>query len=1044
MKSIKTHLTAALLLCILLPTALIGGVAYWFTYNNIRENRIQDVGQVADARYKELRLRLYDLDERGRQLLRILLSACRDSDNGFNACARGRLEQFISINHAAGVTLHSGTDSDLVLGNHAIPFERFNKSFAPGQFVAITKEDDSPLLSMIATDPVSGFAVITTYPAQALQNIFVGSFMLGRSGETFLADNQGLFITNASYPAEQGTLKPITALPMQQCLSGESGETLGLDYRNAAIIHGYHFVPEIGGGCIMAHIEQDEAFAPLRQLVAGMGITAFVFAGFILFAAAMIGKNMSRPIMALAGMARELAQGNFARRFFSTHYLEIAELAQLFNNMAGQLELTMSRLRASESELERKVIQRTAELRERHRKYHSVIQNSGEGFWQVDRDGRLLEVNPAYARFSGYDLAELEGMHIAELEANELPEETAGHIRRIIQQGSDTFETKHRRKDGSLWNVEVSVSFINEDGGYFVAFFRDVTERKRIEQELRIAANAFETQEGITITDADHNIVRVNKAFTQITGYTPEEVIGKKTSILKSGHHNQAFYQAMREALWNEGQWEGEIWDRHKDGHIYPKWLAITAVKNHQGLVTHYIGNFTDITERKTSEEKIKRLAFYDTLTGLANRRLLTERLEHAIAMQSRTEHYGALLFLDLDNFKLLNDSQGHCVGDELLIEVAYRLKTSVRETDTVARLGGDEFIVLLEECGTTGDSAALQVKNIAEKIVAALAEPYILSCVSHNCSSSIGIVLFSNGSSSADAVLSQADTAMYAAKKNGKNAYRFFDPAMQQELEQRAKFESALRQALSNDQLKLHYQPQVDDNKKMVGVEALIRWYHPELGLVNPVQFIPLAEETDIILAIGHWVLQTACAQLKAWQKHPLTEKLSIAVNVSVKQFYQPGFVDEVRQLMAQYDIKPMQLKLELTESMVLKDLDVAVAKMLELKEIGAILSMDDFGTGYSSLSYLKNLPFDQIKIDKSFMEGIKTCNKDAYIVHSVITLGNLMRIGVVAEGVEDVEQDELLKSLGCKVFQGYLFGKPVPVEELETKLLASGNSSS
>ncbi len=451
------------------------------------------------------------------------------------------------------------------------------------------------------------------------------------------------------------------------------------------------------------------------------------------------------------------------------------------------------------------------------------------------------------------------------------------------------------------------------------------------------------------------------------------------------------------------------------------------------------MGNFTDITERKASEEKIKSLAFYDTLTKLANRRLLTERLEHAIAIQARTENYGALLFLDLDNFKLLNDTQGHGVGDELLIEVAHRLKACVRETDTVARLGGDEFIVLLGEPGTASDSAAVQVKTVAEKIVSILAEPYSLSSVVHNCSSSIGIVLFCDSVTTADNVLAQADTAMYAAKKSGKNTYRFFDPAMQQELEQRAKFESALRQAINNEQLKLFYQPQVDDKKQMIGVEALIRWYHPELGLILPVQFIPLAEETDIILIIGRWVLETACAQLKAWRNLPLARNLSIAVNVSAKQFYQPGFVDEMREIMMRYAIEPGQLKLELTESMVLKEIDTAIAKMLELKSFGIVLAMDDFGTGYSSLSYLKNLPFDQIKIDKSFMENIMENNNDAYIIHSVITLGKLMEIAVIAEGVEDIEQDELLKSLGCTVFQGYLFGRPVPVEELESQLLTT-----
>jgi len=1036
MRSIKTHLTVVLLLCILLPTGLIGATACWFAYNDIRQNRIKDVGQIADARYEELRMRLNEYNGRGKDLLSALIAVCRYSDIGINACAQAKLEQFAAINHAIGFSLHSGIDSDLATGKNAIPLSQLNQPFLPGQIAVISKVNNTSL-SFVAIDSASGFSLVTTYPTQELQNIFVGSPLLGQSGETFLADNKGFFITKPRYSSQQGIFNPISAVPMQHCLHGENNQALNADYREVAIIHGFRFVPEIGGGCVMAHIDQAEAFAPLARLVMGLNVVAFFFACAAWLIATMIGRNMTGPIIALTDMARALSQGDFTQRVSSTGYYEIDELSRLFNSMTGQLDSTLKRLTMSEHELEMKVDERTAELHERHRKYHSVIQSTGEGFWQIDREGRLLEANPAYARLSGYSEAELVGMRITDLEANESPEETAGHIRKIMRDGTDMFETKHRRKDGQLWNVEVNAAFINEDGGYFVAFFRDITGRKRIEQELRIAATAFETLEGITITDANEVIMRVNRAFTQITGYTSEEAIGNKPSMLKSGHHDADFYRAMHDVLQREGQWEGEIWDRHKDGHVYPKWLAITAVKDELGQVTHYVGNFTDITERKTSEEKIKSLAFYDTLTGLANRRLLTERLEHAVAILARTGHHGALLFLDLDNFKLLNDSQGHGVGDELLIEVAHRLKDCVRETDTVARLGGDEFIVLLEECGTVGDSAAIQVRTVAEKVVSVLAEPYVLSSVVHHCSSSIGIVLFSNPATTADAVLAQADTAMYAAKRGGKNAYRFFDPAMQQELEQRAKFESALRQAIDGDQLKLFYQPQVDDKKRMIGVEALIRWNHPELGLILPDRFIPLAEETDIILSIGHWVLETACAQLKAWRNQPLTEKLSIAVNVSAKQFYQPGFVEDVRKIMAQYAIEPMKLKLELTESMVLKEMDIAVAKMIELKAIGLVLAMDDFGTGYSSLSYLKNLPFDQIKIDKSFMDDIKKNNNDAYIIHSVITLGKLMQIAVIAEGVEDSEQDELLKSLGCTVFQGYLFGKPVPVEELESRLL-------
>jgi diguanylate cyclase (GGDEF)-like protein/PAS domain S-box-containing protein len=1170
MRSIKTHLTVTLLLCILLPTGLIGAAAYWSVSNSIRENRIKDVGLIADARYEELRMRLHEYNERGKDLLNTVIIVCRHSDVGVNACARAKLEQFAAVNHAAGFTLHSGIENDLTVGNDAIPFDKINKPFLPGQIAATSKVNAGTLLSLIVVDSASGFSLVTSYPGQELQNIFVGSPVLGQSGETFLTDSQGFFITKSRYPSQQGILSPISAAPMQHCLRSESSETFNSDYRDVSIIHGFRYVPEIGGGCIMAHIDQAEAFAPLKRLVMGLSVAAFLFACSAWLIATLIGRNMTKPIVALTDMARALSQGDFTQRVSSANYHEINELSQLFNSMAGQLDSTLNRLKASEQELEKTVDKRTAELHERHRKYHSVIQSTGEGFWQIDREGRILEVNPAYVRLSGYSEEALVGMRITDLEARELSKETAGHIRNVMRKGADTFETKHRRKDGQLWDAEVNVSFISEDGGYFVAFFRDVTERKRIEnslleshsllqsvidtvpvrifwkdresrylgcnstfardtgeqspqdvigkddfqlkavehaemyrtddhrvmeqglpkldfeesrttadgrqiwlkaskiplrneadkvigilgvyrditedkrieQELRIAATAFETLEGITITDANEIIVRVNRAFTQITGYTPEEVIGRKPSILKSGHHEPGFYHGMHCALQNEGQWEGEIWDRHKDGHIYPKWLAITAVKDDLGHITHYVGNFTDITERKTSEEKIKNLAFYDTLTGLANRRLLSERLEHAIAILARTGHHGALLFLDLDNFKLLNDSQGHGVGDELLIEVAQRLKTSVREIDTVARLGGDEFIVLLEELGAVSDSAAIQVKTIAEKVVSALAEPYLLSSVVHNCSSSIGTVLFRNPAATADSLLAQADTAMYAAKKSGKNAYRFFDPAMQQELELRAKFESALRQAVNNEQFKLFYQPQVDDKQQMIGVEALVRWDHPELGLILPDQFIPVAEETDIILSIGRWVLETACAQLKTWRNRPLTQKLSIAVNVSPKQFYQPGFVDEVREIMVQYAIEPMQLKMELTESMVLKEIDIAIAKMIELKAIGIVLVMDDFGTGYSSLSYLKNLPFDQIKIDKSFMDGIKQNNNDAYIIHSVITLGRLMEIAVIAEGVEDSEQDELLKSLGCTVFQGYLFGRPVPVEELESQLMMTLNS--
>ncbi len=646
-----------------------------------------------------------------------------------------------------------------------------------------------------------------------------------------------------------------------------------------------------------------------------------------------------------------MSTGDLTRRLSLSIYWKITEGLALLNGMAEKLENSLSCLTVSEHSLEKKVVERTKELEERHRHYHSAIQTTGEGFWRVDKSGHLLEVNPAYARLSGYSETELIGLRVADLEAEKIPGETAGRIRKIVQHGTDTYITRHRRKDGSTWDVEVNSSFIGEDGGYFVNFFRDISERKRNEQELRIAATAFETPEGIIITDANETIIRVNRAFTRFTGYTPEEVIGHTPSMMKSGRHDQAFYDAMHSSLKQQGAWEGEIWDRHKDGHIYPKWLAITAVYDDAGQITHFVGNFTDISERKAYEEKIKNLAYYDTLTALVNRRLLTERLEHAFDRSVRTSHHCALLFLDLDNFKLLNDTQGHGAGDELLVEVALRLKDCVRKTDTVARLGGDEFVVLLEELNPELDSAAVQVNAVAEKIVSALAKPYTLNHGVHNCSSSMGIVLIAGSDMTTDTVLAQADTAMYAAKRSGKNTFRFFDPVMQEELAQRTTLESDMRRAINDGQFSLFYQPQVDEQGQMLGVEALIRWHHPNLGLVPPIQFIPLAEETDIILGIGRWALKTACAQLKSWKDNPATQNLTIAVNVSAKQFYQPNFVDEVKEIIMYYDIEPSKLKLELTESMVLKKTETTIGKMLSLKGLGLTLSMDDFGTGYSSL---------------------------------------------------------------------------------------------
>jgi len=452
--------------------------------------------------------------------------------------------------------------------------------------------------------------------------------------------------------------------------------------------------------------------------------------------------------------------------------------------------------------------------------------------------------------------------------------------------------------------------------------------------------------------------------------------------------------------------------------------------------------NILDITNHKRAEAEIHTLAFYDPLTGLPNRRLLHDRLQHAFATSARHHNHNALLFIDLDNFKTLNNIKGHNIGDLLLIEVAERLQACVREEDTVARLGGDEFVVILEDLGKEEAQAAAQAETVGKKIHDAINRPCALHKQEYKGSASIGVSLFCrNDDISVDELLRRAHSAMYQAKNAGRNTLRFYDPVMQAALEARAALESDLHRALAENQFRLYYQMQVDHSGHILGAEALIRWQHPQHGMVLPLQFIPLAEETGLIMPIGQWVLETACAQLKAWEADPLTRGLQLAVNISARQFRQPDFVEQVLQTLRRHAFNPDQLKLELelTESMVMDNIDDTIVKMQALRDVGVRFSMDDFGTGYSSLSYLTLLPLDQLKIDQSFIHNIGVKHSDAVIVQTIIGMANSLGMEVIAEGVETEEQRAFLEQHGCILCQGYLFGEPVPVEEFEVMLKSS-----
>ena len=476
--------------------------------------------------------------------------------------------------------------------------------------------------------------------------------------------------------------------------------------------------------------------------------------------------------------------------------------------------------------------------------------------------------------------------------------------------------------------------------------------------------------------------------------------------------------------------------DKCKNGEIYPKWLTITAVTAPDGVLTHYVGSFFDITERKKAEEEINRLAFFDPLTSLPNRRLLLDRLQHALATSARSGRHGAIMFIDLDNFKVINDTKGHDCGDLLLVEITRRLQSCVREGDTVARLGGDEFVVMLEDLGSQAEHAAVQAEEVGEKIRAAIDRPCLVKEHEFHSTASVGISLFVGRETTAEALLKYADIAMYQAKGAGRNIVRFFDPDVQIVLEAHTTMESDLRRALIERQFSLYYQAQVGDAGRILGAEALVRWIHPQRGIIPPAQFIPIAEESSLIIDIGHWVLETACRQLALWGNDEKKCNLELAVNVSARQFKSRDFVDKVAAVIKEQRVNPSLLKLELTESVVLENVADVVAKMHALKALGVKLSMDDFGTGYSSLSCLKQLPFDQIKIDRSFVRDIVTDPDDAVMVQTIIDMAHNFSLNSVAEGVEIEAQLAFLKLHGCMVYQGFLFSKPVPVEEFEALL--------
>ena len=565
-----------------------------------------------------------------------------------------------------------------------------------------------------------------------------------------------------------------------------------------------------------------------------------------------------------------------------------------------------------------------------------------------------------------------------------------------------------------------------------VVLARDVSDDRRAQSDLRVSAIAFEAQEGIVIMDAAANVLRVNSAFVQITGYTAEEVLGRPPVVLRNDRHDERFCTAIWDTVDRTGSWSGEVWSRRRNGEAFVAWVRITAVVDDEGVVTHYVLTLADLTGQKAMEDRVRNLAFYDRLTHLPNRRSVMDHLHNALTADAPMHAMGAVVLIDIDNFRTVNESFGHASGDQLLIVAARRLKSMARPGQTVAHLGGDEFVFIAEDLGSTPEAATARIEAIGERIRRELTRPYDVGGRNYQATCSIGATLFGGDSCEPDDVMKQAGLAAHEAKSAGGNALKTFDPLMQAAVDQRAALEQDMRVGLHERQFEVHYQVQVDRQGALAGMEALLRWRHPVRGLVPAAEFIPLAERTGLILPLGRFVLERVCRQLLQWESLEALSTLPVAVNISARQLRSDDFVDEIRRVVRETRANPAKLKLEITESMLLEDIETTTEKLAALQSDGVRFSLDDFGTGHSSLAYLKRLPLHELKIDSSFVRDLMTDPNDRAICRAVINLGSSLGLEVVAEGVETEAQRSHLLEMGAHQFQGWLFGRPVPPDEL------------
>ncbi|MDF2182051.1 bifunctional diguanylate cyclase/phosphodiesterase [Neptuniibacter sp. CAU 1671] len=750
-------------------------------------------------------------------------------------------------------------------------------------------------------------------------------------------------------------------------------------------------------------------------------LTAFILLAVVLAWA--LNAMVTRRAKRLVRQSTVYSEGQFQHRETWRGWDELGILGRSLNQMAGQIQQYHTELKTNAILLEQ------------------LLNNSPSMIMLRDGEGRFIRANPSYLRFYGIkNIDALRELSLQDLFQGEELRDLQQQDQKVLESGEPMHGHFVVEKQGKRFQFLCSrFALENEQGQRYAvcSIDTDISERQAKEDELRLSRYIFDTtNEGIMVTDNNHVITDVNAAFERVTGYSLEEVRGSKPSILNSGKHKPAFYEDMWHQIDTLGSWAGEIWNRKKNGDTYPEWLTIKSIVGGDGQISGYFGVFTDISEHKKTQESLKSLAYYDPLTELANRTLCQERLVHDMRLADRHAESLALVFIDLDFFKHINDSLGHEYGDQLLTETARRIESQVRQSDTVVRWGGDEFILILP-----GIHEINMAQIIADKVRAQLKLPYYLKNTETFIGASIGIAIYPHDGVDATTLIQHADAAMYSAKKKGRDQICFFDKAMNEKNLEQIKLKGELRQALEQDQLEIYYQPKVAiSTGDIIGMEALLRWRGEDGQFISPAEFIPVAESSGLILPIGEWVFSTVAEQVHRWKEAGLMQSRRVSVNLSPKQLVDPNLVVRLRDTLESYTGLDNTLSIEITETAVIENLAVALPVLQQIRGIGIELELDDFGSGYSSLNYLRRLPVDVLKVDKSFTFELDQKDTDIAIMQAIINMAHTLGMTVVAEGVESKNQFASLARLGCDIAQGYLFAPALAAPEMEKLLLGQG----